>query len=166
MTGVNIGLECDIPAILPVSFYLCSRTSPSFLFDGQTFPGQKHPVKLSPLAYRAHADFQYNLSVETSVEARAEHMEFPLCNDDRAQCTTVLTSILHVRTLLMSNQSEECLFENYEAERIRQHPNLPPFSICKDCATRFHDREQRIQLKIWSLLPKMCNLGNWEELSA
>lgn len=68
--GVNIGLECDVPAILPAAYYLCSILKPTQLIDGIKNENTGTLAKLSPEAYRSLVGFQEAWSAKVAEIAR------------------------------------------------------------------------------------------------
>lgn len=156
IVGVNIGLECDVPAILPVAHYLCAITKPIDLLDGIPSEGTGSHVKLSLTAHRSVARFQEAWFLEIAVES----LKCPSANDCKKDaCQVPFTRKLSNQDVLMQNVAvlaQKCFF--LSAEIRGSGP------VCADCTDFLAEREAKRRRAAWSRLPSSCNLGSWEQL--
>lgn len=157
ITGVHLGLECDVPAILPVAYYLCSTLMPKQLLHGITVEGIDMPIKLSQTAHDALVTFQERWSITVATTALQNRPSFEC---EIVSCRSGYTGSLSRQDVLMQNPllslGDDFFF--YKDAYIRAD------EICADCARSLDCRRVSIQKSAWSKLPYCCDLGTWEEL--
>lgn len=155
--GVNIGLECDIPAILPAAYYLCSTMKPTQLIDGIKNENTGTLAKLSPEAYRSLAGFQEAWSAKVAEIARDTRPPTGFLDIDT--CIADFLDCLSWQDLCCQNPTYldgRCFFS------FRDHLSI--MEVCKDCERILASRRTRVQKQMWEALPSFCQLGSWEQL--
>lgn len=153
--GVLIGHECDVPAILPVAFYLCSLDNT--VVDGVADENTALPIKLPPQQTEAYIRFIRNLSCERAVNGVASVSLFDWsCR--REKCRGRLPGHMSRQNI----QQQNVLFEIFHSAPQMQAAQQN--EICEDCFSRLRQREEFFRERVWEALPGCCGLGSWEKL--
>lgn len=157
ITGVNLGLECDVPAILPVAYYLCSTLRPIEILNGITVADTGMRIKLSETAHAALATFQERWLLTAATTALQNRPSFDCVV---ARCRNGYPRSLSVQDVLMQNPfliRGECFF-SFQQESYRND------DMCANCTRSLDRRRVSMQKSAWVKLPYCCELGTWEEL--
>lgn len=150
IVGIHLGQQCDVPAILPAAYYLCSRINHAQLFDGvQKYePGSMN--KLSATEYRSVMVFHAYLAQQvTKIVVEDLGNRYP-CNSPK--CRDVYTSLFSAYDVQITSK----IFSFHPTNHGRQ--------LCTTCACQLDERRIRLKHKIWLRLPSACGLGGWESL--
>lgn len=158
ITGVNIGLGYDVPAILPAAYYLCSIMTHAQLTSAIQNNGS--PANFAQPTYLFFAEFKERFAFTIS-GAAIRTKPAPL-NCTLPPCHIEYPVHLSRQDILMQNPLVilgECFF-SYE-----DHYH-PPDRICDDCKQTLDRRRVDIQKAVWSAFPSCCKLGDWHDLQA
>lgn len=157
--GVNLGLQCDIPSILPTAYYICSINIPlAELHDASLDYKAGSITALSPAGFRALLIFNENFDRSVWVGGKLTlpkswNCTINYCRDD------ILDQILFQDMQLQNRRDRHLIFLPYASIPRRSH------QLCRSCVTELRTRRNEIQRVVWDMLPSCTGLRNWTSLS-
>lgn len=151
-----------LPIILPTAYYECALRDLKETLDGAYIDG-KH-VTLSSSSQRTalffrDAYYKYKCSNIKFRHGVVSHLEM----EGNGECTCSGNGVLIATKLeeLFFDLSGHDIFSTRVVPEHVPSADTPP---CATCQTAFSRVEARLRWDLWSLLPKFCGRGTWEEL--
>lgn len=159
ITGVNLGLECNIPAILPVAYYICSRMDQTELLSRDFEGYEEHNghggerTGLSPNAIRAYLAFKERmvLGLSFAVSSRVSKDLCGMCDIQSIlkMCESLQFELMHSSVDYLAQAA---------VPAVRENQWVP----CGRCKASFQRGKADLYKYVWDQLPVWSGFNDWQ----